>query len=138
MENKTESIFKDLESKLRLDNEFLNKKVQYIIETCDDQRLINELFDLTTLCNKYVEHILQKKERSSLLDDKLGDLWPEMCLYDLVKNQRDKEYYEKALIDLDSNLSILGKRLVRPGMVQPQGQEEEKKEDGDVRMRDLN
>ena len=36
MENKTESIFKDLESKLRLDNEFLNKKVQDIIETCDD------------------------------------------------------------------------------------------------------
>lgn len=53
-----------------------------------------------------------------------------MTLHDLVKNQLDKDYYEKALSDLDSKLSLLGKRLLRPGLPL----REEEKKDGDVRM----
>lgn len=79
-------IFKDLEAKIRIDNDFLGNKAQILLDKLgSNEVLLKGLFDLAELCQFYAEYVIKKKEKSSLYD-KYGDINHEMTLWDLVGN----------------------------------------------------
>ena len=48
-------IFSALERYLRADNEYLNTKLNLLIEKCEDAQLLADVFEMSTFCNKYVQ-----------------------------------------------------------------------------------
>lgn len=118
-EHHIDDILKELEQKLREDHEFLNKKINDIIETNLDPKLISDLFDLASIGQKFVDFVIQKKDRSTIMNDNMGDIWDGMTLKDLINNQVDKEYYIRTLQTVQSKIGILGKRAARDAINQP-------------------
>lgn len=97
-----DDVVKELEAKLRQDNEFLNKKINDIIETNPDPKVISDLFELAALGMRFVDDVILKKERSSILGDKLGDVWENMSFMDMIKNQVDKDFYIRTIQTVQS------------------------------------
>jgi len=53
-------MLRNLEDKLREDNEFLNRKINDIIEISNDDKLIEDALALTSLVNKFVICVIKK------------------------------------------------------------------------------
>lgn len=87
-------IIEEIEINLRKDNEYINRRINDIFETSNDDKLILDMLDLAELVNKYVGIIIKKEERSAFEVDKLAEkVWPEMTLNDLIEGQKNKEKY---------------------------------------------
>ena len=78
-------LFQQLEQTLRKDPEFMNKKIGDMLDVLNDEGLIEDLFDLQGVLQKYVDHVLNQKELSSLdsLNDK-GPFTADLGLYKFI------------------------------------------------------
>lgn len=56
--------------------------------------MINQLFDLNILVDKYVLYVIKKQQKSALVDD---NIWDGMTLKEMFDNQHDKDYYYRAV-----------------------------------------
>ena len=77
----------------------------YMLQTND---FSSDYFSLATLLNNFVTFVLKKKERSSLVDDKLGEIKEGMTLIEFINNQVDKEFYLRTVQKIHEKLPIRG------------------------------
>eukprot|EP00347_Sterkiella_histriomuscorum_P016706 403352164 len=127
--------FKELETKLRFNNEYFSQKSQELMEKLLGTSLFDGTFELAQLCNFYVDHVIKQVPISSLdpLSQKYGEAEKNMTLYQLVQNQRDHEFYEKIMCDLQFSYDIL-EHIQRP---QPVQEEEKKQNYGNGQMNQI-
>ena len=76
----------NLELNLKEDNDFLQKKMDDVLETLVDPKLLEEAFSLFELINVYVEFVVRKNGKEMPNNNRFGNVWQGMTLVEMVYN----------------------------------------------------